>query len=1159
MPSLASDLRKTLEATVVKARDKAESGARDALTALAVDASEPFASMSEEERKLRNRLRARGRQLGDQRDAQKGSQGIERLVREMAYEHWHRMLFARFLAENQLLIEPTSGVAISLDECEELAAEEGTDLWELAAQYAQSMLPQIFRVDDPVLAAKLPLEIRQQLQGLVAELAAETFTANDSLGWTYQFWQTKRKKEVNDSGVKIGADEISPVTQLFTEDYMVDFLLDNTLGAWRAGKVLAGNPQLAETAQSEKELRQAVALPGCPWSYLRFIKTDDGPWTPAAGAFEGWPNTAAELKCLDPCMGSGHFVVAMFERLVALRIAEEGLSEKAAVAAVIEVNLFGLEIDPRCTQIAAFNLALAAWRRIGHCKLPAINLACSGLAPNTQEADWLAIAGDNERLRNGMERLHRLFQKASVLGSLINPRAAEGDLLVADFQELQPLLEEALAQESQDDTTYEMAVTARGLAKVAEILAGKFTLVATNVPYLKAENQGPELKEFIEEGFSDSKADLATAFIRRWLSIHFQGACIGVVSPQNWLSQPRYLKFRDALIKSSSINCIARLGPRAFQSITGEVVNVLLGICSPPKKTGRAWGLDTTAEKTPALKQVKLLQGCWSELRLRDSAGSTRDNRIAFSASDGEDCLASMGLTFKGITSNDDPAFLRCFWELDHCTEDWVFHLTAVGGEALYGGRSNVILFEKGKGKMRELSASQSQDRKRDLQGNQAWGKSGLAISLMGGFSVTPYGGEKFDTNIAVFLPSDKSCMPALFTYFSDPSFSKDLRSVDGALKLTNSSIKAVSFDLLHWQNIAEKKYPNGLPKPISSDPTQWLFNGHPAGSDQPLHVAVARLVGYEWPRQAGSSFTDSPALDPDGLEALADEDGIVCLAPVRGEASAVERLRKLLATALGEEWSSSKERELLLATAVDNNAKKPEPDLDSWLRSSFFSEHCRLFQSRPFIWQIWDGNPNGFNALVNYHKLAAPNGKGRKTLEQLAYTYLGDWIDRQKLDQAEGVNGADDRLAAALDLQGQLKKILEGEPPYDIFVRWKPLHQQAIGWDPDINDGVRLNIRPFLSAQLRTGGKAGAGILRVKPGTIKWAKDRGKEPMRSKDDFPWFSGWDENSPAMATDFGAPVPGAPPAGDSFDGSRWNDLHYTRAAKEAARARHRGEG
>ena len=428
MPALASELRKTLESTVVDARDKAERGARDALTALAVAASEPYSSMSEVERKLRNRLRARGRQLGDQRDSQKGTQSIERLVREMAYEHWHRMLFARFLAENQLLIEPSSGVAITLDECEELAAEEGTDLWGIAAQFAQEMLPQIFRTDDPVLALRLPLEIRQQLQGLVAGLAIETFTASDSLGWTYQFWQTKRKKEVNDSGVKIGADELSPVTQLFTEDYMVDFLLDNTLGAWHAGKMLAANPEIASAAQTEDELRQAVALPGCPWSYLRFIKPeDDGTWAPAAGTFEGWPRTAAELQCLDPCMGSGHFVVAMFERLVALRIAEEDLNDKAAVAAVIEVNLFGLEIDP-AVAIAAFNLGglhgVALATTNGR-----VNLAVLGWH-QTQKSRLAGAGGNNERQeRNGAAL--QAVQEASVLGSLINPRAAGSDLLVA--------------------------------------------------------------------------------------------------------------------------------------------------------------------------------------------------------------------------------------------------------------------------------------------------------------------------------------------------------------------------------------------------------------------------------------------------------------------------------------------------------------------------------------------------------------------------------------------------------------------------------------------------------------------------------------------------------------------------------------------------------
>ena len=204
-------------------------------------------------------------------------------------------------------------------------------------------------------------------------------------------------------------------------------------------------------------------------------------------------------------MGSGHFLVFALPILARLRMEEEGLSAAEAVAAVLRDNLHGLEIDERCTQIAAFNVALTAWKLGGYQPLPALHLACSGLAPNTREADWLAIAGDNEKLRNGMERLYRLFQKAAVLGSLINPRAGEGDLLEAGFHELQPLLEKALAQETKDDTAHEMAVTAHGLAKAAEILAGQFTLVATNVPYLGRGKQDEVLKDYCERVHPDAK------------------------------------------------------------------------------------------------------------------------------------------------------------------------------------------------------------------------------------------------------------------------------------------------------------------------------------------------------------------------------------------------------------------------------------------------------------------------------------------------------------------------------------------------------------------------------------------------------------------------------------------------------------------------------
>ena len=94
-----------------------------------------------------------------------------------------------------------------------------------------------------------------------------------------------------------------------------------------------------------------------------------------------------------------------------------------------------------------------------------------------------------------------------------------------------------------------------------------------------------------------------------------------------------------------------------------------------------------------------------------------------------------------------------------------------------------------------------------------------------------------------------------------------------------------------------------------------------------------------------------------------------------------------------------------------------------AWLRNRFFEQHCKLFHHRPFVWHIWDGNKNGFQCLVNAHKLTGPDGEGRRTLETITYSYLVGWIDRQREDQKEGKEGSDGRLAAALELQDQLKE----------------------------------------------------------------------------------------------------------------------------------------
>jgi len=283
--TLEKSLRKQLETTVVKARDIVEIAVTEALTRLGVAEGNAPSYLSADERKLRNKLRAHGRQLGDVLNKDSGKQETELLINEMAYEHWHRMLFARFLEQNNLLMYE-AGTPVTIDECFELAEEEPDlkDGWELAGRLAQKMLPQIFRADSPVFEIKLSINHVNVLEELIAALTPDTFQASDSLGWCYQFWQNKKKKQVNDSGVKIGAKELSPVTQLFTEPYMVSFLLDNALGAWWAKRKLTQDD--LQTASSEQELRALASIPGVPLEYLRFIKDEEsGNLQSASGDF----------------------------------------------------------------------------------------------------------------------------------------------------------------------------------------------------------------------------------------------------------------------------------------------------------------------------------------------------------------------------------------------------------------------------------------------------------------------------------------------------------------------------------------------------------------------------------------------------------------------------------------------------------------------------------------------------------------------------------------------------------------------------------------------------------------------------------------------------------------------------------------------------------
>jgi hypothetical protein len=834
----------------------------------------------------------------------------------------------------------------------------------------------------------------------------------------------------------------------------------------------------------------------------------------------------------------------------------EGLNARQAVDAVIRDNIHGLELDQRCVELAAFALALTAWKYPsagGYRVLPGLNVACSGLSINAKKEEWLALARDNTNLRIGLEELYKQFKDAPVLGSLINPETSlDKEPLFVKWGDVGPLLTKAMDGEK-DDVKNEIEVVAKGIAKAADILTQRYCWVITNVPYLARGKQDEALKTFCETHYPEAKNDLANVFLERCLELALPPLPLGegrgegqgvvqIVMPQNWLFLTSYKKQRESLLKRMQWNLLARLGEGGFDSpqAAGAFIILLTQTRAQAAADFQLHGVDASAPKKPEEKARLLREGALAAVSQQGQLGNPD---VVVSLAEQNICsrLGQFARSLAGLDNGDTLQFRFVFWEMIRFGRGWVYQVNAAQNTAFFDGREHILRWDDGKGNLVRCPGAR-------LSNIDLWGSNGVYVSRMRDLPATLCLGTAWDRNGTMIVPHDRKILKAIWVYCSSNSFTVDVRKLNQKLSVAEATFENIPFDLEHWAKVADEKYPHGLPQPYSDDPSQWLFHGHPCGSviwdedkkwtvhgelridDTVLQVAVARLLGYKWPAEfdADMELADEQRQWVKRCEALAsfaDGDGIVCIPPVRGETPASDRLLNLLAAAYNTapplaihgEGGWGGEVLAALLKSVDHTGKT----LETWLREKFFTQHCKLFQHRPFIWHIWDGLRDGFAALVNYHKL------DYKNLETLIYTYLGDWISRQKQDMANQVDGAEEKLAAAENLKKKLELILEGEAPYDIFVRWKPIEEQPIGWNPDLNDGVRLNIRPFMSVP--DTGKKGAGTLRDKP-NINWNKDRGKDVPSA----PWYH--------LGPQYGGK-----------EGDRINDHHLTLAEKRAARS------
>src|SRR5699024_7789568 len=238
------------------------------------------------------------------------------------------------------------------------------------------------------------------------------------------------------------------------------------------------------------------------------------------------------------------------------------------------------------------------------------------------------------------------------------------------------------------------------------------------------------------------------------------------------------------------------------------------------------------------------------------------------------------------------------------------------------------------------------------LCGDKYWGEKGFVVGKMKALPVAIYLGTAFDANAPILVPKNVKHYAAIGCYLKSGEYLEGVRFLDQKLDVAVAVLNKVPFDLEHWSAIADEQYPNGLPQPYSNDPTQWIFHGHPAGSviwcenekriiegdlrtdDTVLQVAVARLLGYQWPAELDTDMELAPEQRAwvercKALAKHADDDGIVCLAAVRGETPAHQRVEALLETAYGQRWTTHTRDQLLKTVG--------SPSIEQWMYNQFF------------------------------------------------------------------------------------------------------------------------------------------------------------------------------------------------------------------------------
>lgn len=653
------------------------------------------------------------------------TKGYDQVMEEVAYTWFNRFIALRYMEVNNYLpshirvFSDASG-AFNPEILKEVLHLEldGLDKQKVAAYIEQNQTDDLYRylllTQCNALNAALPgmferlgsytelllpnniLKADGILGRLVTDIPEEDWHDQvQIIGWLYQYYNEEFKEETYallKKNVKVTKERIPSATQLFTPDWIVRYMVENSLGR------LVINGQCAADSESERIEKEKAYAEKMGWKYYLPEATQEPDVRAQIQKLSTDPQSLTTIKVIDPCMGSGHILVYAFDVLIQIYEAS-GISQRDAAQQILKNNLYGLDIDDRAAQLAYFAVMMKARqydRRIFTRGIQPHLYALQNSQPMHEEG-W-AYFGPEEPLAF---RLWQAFTDAKTLGSLVPV-----DLTLDELAQLRNRLTEMDAASTLGSLSAQAYVgqildTFAPLIELAEILIQKYDVVITNPPYMGSSNMDKPLSNFVKKQYPDSKSDLFAVFIERCKEMVKENGYQAMITQHAWMFLSSYEKLRKKLLQIDTIN-MAHLGPRAFDEIGGEVVQTtsfILQNCHVPKRKGtyvRLIDYKSESEKEQAFLSIDhcplytIDQSNFSKIPGSPVAYWVSENIIRCFTDNKS--INDVSYPRQGLATGDNDKFLRIWSEVS--IEDLSFE--AVNQELFFDSGKKYIPYNKG-------------------------------------------------------------------------------------------------------------------------------------------------------------------------------------------------------------------------------------------------------------------------------------------------------------------------------------------------------------------------------------------------------------------------------------------------------------------------------